>query len=275
MGDFTNTSTGQSLYNEVSMEQESRDVHTRLSYTAKTQRPAYSELSNNVTYVDRFTMQRGNPLLKPCTVHDVSLTGMWRFVQLLVSYRQWRKEIFYRADPTDNGNSVMMTYINHHNRPSLNVSLSVSPVVGVWHPNLNVSVTKQWLTIDGIKFNKPRSVIRFGNTFDLPAGFPVGADGIFTGKGNYQNLYQFKNYGIVNVSVRKSFMKDALSLELRGSDIFHGSRNYWQTYFGSIIWNQANEWDTREFSVTLRYKFNTTKSKYKGTGAANDELKRL
>ena len=34
-------------------------------------------------------------------------------------------------------------------------------------------------------------------------------------------------------------------------------------------------YDSREFSISLRYRFNTTKSKYKGTGAANDELRRL
>ena len=111
--------------------------------------------------------------------------------------------------------------------------------------------------------------------FELPGDFLVSLDGLFMGKGNYQNLYQFKNYGTVDISVRKSFLRDALSLELRGNDLFHGSRNYWQTYFGSIIWEQTNQWDTREFSITLRYKFNTTKSKYKGTGAANDELRRL
>ena len=45
--------------------------------------------------------------------------------------------------------------------------------------------------------------------------------------------------------------------------------------FGSIIWEQTNQWDTREFSITLRYKFNTTKSKYKGTGAAMMSIRRL
>lgn len=250
-------------------------VRTQLSYTAKTQRPTYSQLSNNVTYVDRFTMQRGNPLLEPCTIHDISLVGTWRFLQLLVSYQQWRKEIIYWGDPIDNGNSMMMTYLNYHNRPTLNVSFSISPAIGFWHPNLNIGVKKQWMTIDGIEFNKPRPTIRFNNTFELPGDFLVSLDGLFMGKGNYQNLYQFKNYGTVDISVRKSFLRDALSLELRGNDLFHGSRNYWQTYFGSIIWEQTNQWDTREFSITLRYKFNTTKSKYKGTGAANDELRRL
>ena len=69
-------------------------VRAQLSYTAKTQRPTYSQLSNNVTYVDRFTMQRGNPLLDraPFTIFHWSVHGV--FLQLLVSYQQWRKESF-------------------------------------------------------------------------------------------------------------------------------------------------------------------------------------
>ena len=250
-------------------------VRAQLSYTAKTQRPTYGQLSNNVTYVDRFTMQRGNPLLEPCTIHDVSFAATWRFLQFLASYQQWRKEIINWGNPVGNGSSMMLTYLNYHNRPTFHASLSVSPVIGIWRPNLNIGVKKQWVTIDGIKFNKPRPTIKFNNTFDLPGGFLVSLDGFFVGKGNYQNLYQFKGYGTVDISVRKSFIKDALSLELRGNDLFHGSRNYWQTYFGSIVWDQTNQWDTREFSITLRYKFNAAKSKYKGTGAANDELRRL
>lgn len=55
-------------------------VRAQLSYTAKTQRPTYSQLSNNVTYVDRFTMQRGNPLLErsaPFTIFHWSVHGVF------------------------------------------------------------------------------------------------------------------------------------------------------------------------------------------------------
>ena len=38
---------------------------------------------------------------------------------------------------------------------------------------------------------------------------------------------------------------------------------------------QKSESDSRRFEVTLRYRFNTVRSKYKGQGAAGDELKRL
>jgi hypothetical protein len=38
---------------------------------------------------------------------------------------------------------------------------------------------------------------------------------------------------------------------------------------------QTSWYDSREFVLTLRYNFNTTRSKYKGTGAGNDEKNRL
>ncbi|MDO4164973.1 MAG: outer membrane beta-barrel family protein [Bacteroides sp.] len=250
-------------------------VRTLLSYTVKTRRPTYSQLSNNLTYVDRFTMQQGNPLLEPCTIHDLSAIGTWRFLQLSLSYQRWRNEIMYWGNSQAGGNSVLMTYINYRDRPSLNITLSASPTIGIWSLHCDIGMQKQWISIDGIDFKRPRVKIRLGNTLDLGSGFSLGIDGSFIGKGHYQNLYQFKSYGTIDISLRKSFLKEALSLELRGNDVFHGTRNYWRTYFGNINWYQSNQWDTREFMVTLRYKFNSTKSKYKGTGAGNEELRRL
>lgn len=141
------------------------------------------------------------------------------FLQLLVSYQQWRKEIIYWGDPIDNGNSMMMTYLNYHNRPTLNVSFSISPAIGFWHPNLNIGVKKQWMTIDGIEFNKPRPTIRFNNTFELPGDFLSVWMG-FYGKRKLSEFVSVQNYGTVDISVRKSFLRDALSLELRGNDLF-------------------------------------------------------
>lgn len=181
----------------------------------------------------------------------------------------------YWGNSQAGGNSVLMTYINYRDRPSLNITLSASPTIGIWSLHCDIGMQKQWISIDGIDFKRPRVKIRLGNTLDLGSGFSLGIDGSFIGKGHYQNLYQFKSYGTIDISLRKSFLKEALSLELRGNDVFHGTRNYWRTYFGNINWYQSNQWDTREFMVTLRYKFNSTKSKYKGTGAGNEELRRL
>ncbi|HBQ56097.1 MAG TPA: TonB-dependent receptor, partial [Porphyromonadaceae bacterium] len=61
-------------------------VQLQLSYTAKTVRPAYWQLGSSIFYANRFTMQTGNPFLKPTIIHDASLTGSWKYLQLMVSY---------------------------------------------------------------------------------------------------------------------------------------------------------------------------------------------
>ena len=38
---------------------------------------------------------------------------------------------------------------------------------------------------------------------------------------------------------------------------------------------QVDRYDSQEFELTLRYRFNAAKSKYKGTGAGTGELERL
>ena len=57
-----------------------------LSYTAKTKRPMYSQLSSNIQYDDRFTYETGNPLLKPEINHDVSLNGIYKWIFFSASY---------------------------------------------------------------------------------------------------------------------------------------------------------------------------------------------
>ena len=79
----------------------------------------------------------------------------------------------------------------------------------------------------------------------------------------------------MNVSVRKSFLNDALSVELRGNDIFKTNRISYSMYSGDYYLFQKSVWDRQEFAVTVRYKFNTAKSKYKGTGAGDSQKSRM
>lgn len=69
----------------------------QLAYSAKTRRPFYSQLSNNVSYVNRFSRQTGNPLLTHQTDHELSLTGVWKYIQMMVEYKDSRNAIIYYA----------------------------------------------------------------------------------------------------------------------------------------------------------------------------------
>jgi len=38
---------------------------------------------------------------------------------------------------------------------------------------------------------------------------------------------------------------------------------------------QFSRWDSRELELTVRYKFNTTRNRYKGTDAGQGEINRM
>lgn len=79
----------------------------------------------------------------------------------------------------------------------------------------------------------------------------------------------------MNVLLRKSFLNDALSVDLRGNDIFNTNKINYHLYSGDYYLFQKSVWDRREFAVTVRYKFNAAKSKYKGTGAGSEQKSRM
>jgi len=57
--------------------------------------------------------------------------------------------------------------------------------------------------------------------------------------------------------------------------LFYGQKG------GNLLYNhqmqlyQVNRFDSREIELTIRYNFNTAKSKYKGVNAGDDEIKRF
>lgn len=46
-------------------------------------------------------------------------------------------------------------------------------------------------------------------------------------------------------------------------------------YSGDYYLYQKSVWDRQEFVVTIRYKLNAAKSKYKGTGAGDSQKSRM
>ena len=256
-------------------------VQTQLSYTAKTQRPTYSDLSNNVFYSDRFTLQKGNPTLRPTIIHDLTLSGAWRFLQMSLSYSQTKDWILNWGELVNEDASLTMLSKRNWDKsiPMFTAFLSASPKIGCWSPMLSVGMQKQWLTVDYFKEQKildnPFFTASFNNTWELPLGFMIGLDSYIQSAGATQNIYNDKAYGYVNLSVRKSFLNDALSVELRGNDIFNTNKISYSMYSGDYYLYQKSAWDRQEFAVTVRYKFNTAKSKYKGTGAGDSQKNRM
>lgn len=268
------------FYPNASLTFQNGQFQTLLSYNTKTQRPSYTQLSNNVSYVNRLTMQTGNPTLEPTTVHDLSLTAVWKFLQASLDYQLYRNAVVYSSHPFANDPSaVLLSYENLDRLPVLSATVSASPTVGFWNPTGIVNIRKQYLSIEhlGTKtdMSRPMFTAILNNAFRLPKGFTAFLNFRWQSKGDYQNVAMTQNIYCLDIAVTKSFFNDALTVELKGNDLLNrsGDCNLLRTANFQIA--QNNRYDRREFVATVRYKFNATPSKYKGSGAGQSEKDRL
>ena len=257
-----------------------KDAQLQLSYTAKTARPYYHQLRSNVLYVNRFTLESGNPFLRHEVIHDATLTGSWKFIQLMMSYKNEKDAIIVWTEQMEENPAVsLVTLRNLEKLPSLTAFLTVSPKFGIWSPQASAGFIKQWLTISSnskpVNMSSPMPVVSLNNSFTLPKGFILTLDTRFQGKGHNHNLYLSENQFILNAGITKSFMNDQLSVVLKGHDLLNRQITGVTFYNEKMEIYQFNRWDTRELELTLRYKFNTGQNRYKGTGAGENEISRM
>lgn len=255
-------------------------VMAQLSYSVKTKRPSYYQLSNNVSYMNRFTRQVGNPHLNNETNHTLELSGVWKFIQFMINYKDSRNSIIYWAEQIPEYEAI--TLVSHKNVKSLKsmtAYISAAPKIGIWSPQINLGMLKPWFTLHtdvaSYRLNRPIFMGNFNNAFSLPCGIMLSVDYRYQSKGNTMNIYMAKEQHVWDVTLSKSFLKDALTLEVKGNDLLYKNTDANLLYNQKMELLQVAKRGTRDITLTLRYKFNTTRSKYKGTGAGNTELNRL
>lgn len=75
--------------------------------------------------------------------------------------------------------------------------------------------------------------------------------------------------------IRKSFLNDNLTFTLYGNDLFDKSRGRSTIHSKDIMTELFNKSEQRNVRLTISYSFNTARSKYKGTGAGENEKNRM
>ena len=99
---------------------------------------------------------------------------------------------------------------------------------------------------------------QWNNTFSLPKDFQLNID-LETSTRGEDSSYRIIEPGTV---------------QLQANDLFNTSSSDILMYSGNRITILQPE-SRRSFSMTVRYKFNTAKSKYKGTGAGDSQKNRM
>ena len=90
------------LYPSVALSTSIKKVQLSVSYSKRTNRPAYWLLNNDVIYENRLNMQKGNPYLKPVKYHNVNTMAMWKWIYLNINFSHCVDPILYTAKSFEN-----------------------------------------------------------------------------------------------------------------------------------------------------------------------------
>ncbi|WP_018911566.1 outer membrane beta-barrel family protein [Prevotella veroralis] len=264
----------------ISFSSKIQNLSLQIGYTTRTLRPTYTQLSGNVIYGNRFLWQTGNPYLRPEYIHNIFISGLWKFVTFSLNYEHSQNAILYWASPVPQQSAVScISFINLPSLNSFSASIALSKQIGIWSPQLSVAVKKQWLTLDleGEKssLNKPIWQMSFNNIIKFNHSWVLSANGWFISKGNTKNMEYRKNFGAIDIGVTKLLLKDNLSIQLKATDILHSIKNTSTLNAKNINMPQESWTDSRQVILTLSYKINKKQSKFKGSGAGESAIKRL
>ena len=256
-----------------------KDVQFQLGYASDINRPSYYQLRSSTVYVNKYMYDAGNPFLMPSITHNITLGTSYKWINLYVGYSHVKDDIINQtiAYSDDDPTIGLLTLQNAPAYDKLVAALNINPTIGCWTPQLGLAIQKQWYEGETpwgkTKFNKPIGSFTFRNNFKLPKGFILGLNGSWTTKGYQNNIYLADDMIDVNVSLYKSFLKDKLILQLQAYNIFNPKQV--ATVYSGIRVLQNTQVMHRHISLTIRYKFNTTRSKYKGTGAGESQKNRM
>ncbi|MGM9803509.1 MAG: TonB-dependent receptor domain-containing protein [Muribaculaceae bacterium] len=246
-----------------------------LSYKMATVKPPYSQLTGSLSYTGLHEIEGGNPSLQDEKMHDVQLFGMWKGFMLQADYtRSFDTYAFIKQlYPADNL-QLLMHPVNI-DVSALSLYLVWSKPIRRWTPNVTLGMYRQWLTLDNTRYNKPIFSYYFDNTFSLPRGWLITANISGQTQGDMHTNRFGSTWFEMDASVGKTFLNKSLTVKLSATDIFNTANNDWTMNTYGVLVVKRQSYDRRGVALNIIYNFQPRKSKYKGTSAAEEEMKRL
>ena len=250
----------------------------QLNVNEKIHRPSYRQLGNFMQFDNRFLYEGGNPTLQPEKVFNVEAMMLYKWLNVSVGYKylkdvmEWTKYIYPGKEFAYN------TSLNFDHKQLLYASVNVSPKLGIFRPTWGFNYNQQFF--DTRKYgaskalSKPLLSCSLNNNFALSETMNAAirlnastthADGFLMMKSGYS----------VNLQFDKSFANRTWIIYLSANDIFKTAKERWTMYgLGAGTTKDCYNY-TRCISLQVTYNFNAKRSKYKGTGAGNEEKSRL
>ena len=250
----------------------------QLNINEKIHRPSYRQLGNFMQYDNRFLYEGGNPTLQPEKVLNVEAMMIYKWLNVSVGYKylkdvmEWTKYIYPGKEFAYN------TSLNFDHKQLLYASVNVSPKLGFFRPTWGFYYNQQFF--DTRKYGASKALSRPLLSCSLDNNFALSetmnaAISLNASTTHANGFLMMKNDCSVNLRFDKSFANRTWIIYLSANDILKTAKERWTMYgLGSGTTKDCYNY-TRNVSLQVTYNFNAKRSKYKGTGAGNEEKSRL
>lgn len=246
-----------------------------LSYKMATMKPPYSQLTGSLSYTGLHEIEGGNPTLRDEKMHDIQLFGMWKGFMFQADFTRSLDTYAFVKQLYPAENLQLLIHPVNIDVSALNLYLVWSQPVRRWTPNVTVGMYRQWLLLDNHRYDKPIFSYYFDNTFSFPHGWTITANISGSSQGDMHTNRFGASWFTMDASVGKTFLNKSLTVKLSATDIFNTANNDWTMNTYGVFVDKRQSYDRMGVSLNIIYNFQPRKSKYKGSSAAEDEMKRL
>lgn len=259
-----------------------QDVSFALAYKMLRGNPSYQILTNTISYRTQYSYTTGNPRLEPSQTNILSLNASYKWLFANIQYIRAKNSLANITMPYNDDTHPGVLLFSSANLATYNgysLNLTASPKIGIWQPLFSASA--QLSAPDGrnlgieVYHKQPLFAFGWDNSFNLPHGWFLNLQANLH-TGGRMGFFVAHTEGQINARISKSMLKDnSLTLALIANDILRTGYYHFNVYgIDSYNGNRIYR-DWQRIGIQFSYKFNATKSKYKGTGAGQDEKNRL
>lgn len=276
----TNSGSYTNWFPSLSLNYKKEDNQYQLSYSRRIGRPSYLALNPYYNYIDAYTLERGNPDLKPQLYHSFQLSYIYKSNLNLSLYGYIYNKGFTNVIDyleTENYNITYQANASIGNRFGISATLPYEPYKW-WIMQLSLDGACNYekskipgFSYDGTGFGYDLSLYE---NFKLKQDWTITWNGNYSGRANTPNGYSRATYDF-SISAKKYLLDKKLQLTGGCTNILKKNLYSQVTHVDNVTTDWMNKWETRRFFFQVTYYFGGGNKKKVKSSSLDDENNRM
>jgi hypothetical protein len=237
-------------------------------YRKTISRPGYEMLNPNITIVDQYLYQTGNPALKPQFTDNVELNISYENFPVFALGRNYTKDIFSGVVYQDIQNPAIA--VNTYDNLGKSKETYFRGMIGIppggryffgAGAQYNLNEYDGFYQGEELIYSRGSWRIYTFHMLKIAKNTRLTLMGFMMINGQY-DFYELENFGMLNLGLRQSFLNNKLTINIRLRDLLRTMNVKYSIHQGNVnAWGNRYT-DNQSISINVRYNF--------GIGRKND-----